>query len=350
LNTLTTARLSQYGLSLNNPASLAILVSPLSSAGAGPFQGKIPFTGFPLTQTVAQSLRPYPQFNNNPTILSAPLGSTQYDSMQLQVNKRFSRGLQFTYAFVWSKTMGTFGGTPDIQNRQLAWQLDSQDQPFVNKFSYIYTLPKWGPNKWVSQIVRDWQISGFLQYASGLPLGIPTANTTGYPSNLSAASISALTFQPDTNPQNIVAGQPLFEQNLNCHCFNPQTQFVLNPAAWANPAPGQFGSTTPQAYYRGERRPIENMGLSRIFRIKERVTMNLRAEFTNIFNRTYLNNPTISGTGISPETAPTCVLPSGANGTCNQPGLPIVSGFGSISTATTMYPPRVGQIVARFQF
>jgi hypothetical protein len=346
LNYLSTSLLNQYGLSLNNPADLAILISPLNSPGAGPFENKIPFTGFPVTQTVAQSLRPFPQFNSGLGVLNAPLGSTSYNSMQLAVNKRVSHGLQFTYAFVWSKNMDTFSGTPDIQNRALAWKLDASDQPFVNKFSYVYTLPKWGPNKWVSQIVRDWQLTGFLQYASGLPLGIPTANATGYPSNLTTATIANLTFQPNANPQDIVAGQQLFEQNLNCHCFNPQTQFALNPAAWANPAPGQFGVTAPQAYFRSERRPIENMGLSRIFRIRERVTMNLRAEFTNVFNRTYLNNPSTS----APETAPTCVLPSGANGPCSQPGLPIVSGFGSISTATTAYPPRVGQIIARFQF
>ncbi len=58
LNYLSTATLSQYGLSLNNPANLATLLAPIGSAAAGPFQNKIPFTGFPLTATVAQSLRP----------------------------------------------------------------------------------------------------------------------------------------------------------------------------------------------------------------------------------------------------------------------------------------------------
>jgi hypothetical protein len=30
--------------------------------------------------------------------------------------------------------------------------------------------------------------------------------------------------------------------------------------------------------------------------------------------------------------------------------LQTVSGFGTINTTTTLYPPRVGQIIARFQF
>ena len=96
-----------------------------------------------------------------------------------------------------------------------------------------------------------------------------------------------------------MSGQPLFLQSLNCHCFNPNKSFVLNSAAWANPGPGQFGGAANATNFSGERRPVENMGLGRMFRIKERVSMNLRVEFVNIFNRTYLNNPSLT----SPQTS-----------------------------------------------
>ncbi len=345
LNYLSNSILSQNGLSLNNPANLATLLAPIGSAAAGVFQNKIPFAGFPLTATVAQSLRPFPQFNSGLGVLSAPLGDVSYNSLQTQLNKRFSHGLQFSYSFVWQKNMDTFGGTPDIQNRSLDWKLDPTNQTLVSKISYAYTTPKWGPNKLVSQVVRDWQITGFLQYASGTLFAIPTANTVGYPSNLNTATIAGLTFQPNANPQ-YQTGQPLYLNSLNCHCFNPNTSFVLNPAAWANPGPGQFGGAANTTAFSGERRPVENMGLARVFRIKERVTMNLRVEFVNIFNRTYLNNPSLA----SPQTAPVCQLPNGTNGACSQPGLQTVSGFGTINTTTTLYPPRVGQLIARFQF
>ena len=70
---------------------------------------------------------------------------------------------------------------------------------------------------------------------------------------------------------NRVAGQPLFLQDLNCHCFDPSRTLVLNPAAWSDPAAGQFASST--AYYsdyRYQRRPSESMSFGRDFRIKER--------------------------------------------------------------------------------
>jgi hypothetical protein len=76
---------------------------------------------------------------------------------------------------------------------------------------------------------------------------------------------------------------PLFTKDLNCHCINQSKDFVLNPAAWVDPAPGQFG--TSAAYYsdyRYQRRPAENLGVGRKFQITERVNVSIRAEFNNL--------------------------------------------------------------------
>jgi hypothetical protein len=48
---------------------------------------------------------------------------------------------------------------------------------------------------------------------------------------------------------------------------------------------------------------VENFSFGRQFRIVERISLNIRSEFTNAFNRAYLSDPTISGVGISPQTA-----------------------------------------------
>jgi len=339
---LSANTLSHYGLSLNNPADLVTLLSPLNQPGAGRFQNQVPFAGFPLGSTVAQSLRPFPQFTSL-SLVNPPLGDSWYNSLQLTANKRFSRGLQFDFGFTWSKSMDTFGGTPDVENRALAKGLSSLDQPLVTRVGFTYTLPKWGP-KSVSYAVRDWMFNGFLYYASGTPLSPPTANTTLYASNLSQATIANLTFQSST--RQIRTGQPLYLQNLDCHCFDPNTTFMLNPLAWTSPGPGQFGGAAYYGDFRGERRPVENFAVGRQFRIRERINLNVRAEFTNILNRTYLSNPSLA----NPQTAPVCKLPTGGNGSCSQPGLQIVSGFGAINTSTVQYPPRTGQLVAQFTF
>jgi hypothetical protein len=150
----------------------------------------------------------------------------------------------------------------------------------------------------------------------------------------STNNLSATLFQ--TTFDNRVPGVPLFTQNLNCHCFDPNTTFVLNPAAWTNPPAGQFG--TGAAYYsdyRQQRRPSESMGFGRNFKIRENVTFNIRAEFNNIFNRTEVASPT--STNIA------------AAQTKNSAGQN-TAGFGWINTTTLASMPRQGSIVARFRF
>ncbi len=350
-NYLSPQLLGHYGLSLSNPADLAILLSPLNSPGAGPFMDKVPFAGFPLTATVAQSLRPFPQFNSGLTPIEAPLGETWYNSLQTTATKRLSHGLQATFAFTWSKSLTSFCGTSNPDNYSLAKCIGEYDQPFVTRLSLDYTLPAWGP-KIVSQIVRDWTMDAFGAWASGLPLAAPTATTAGYPSSLAGALMSNLTFVSATtattaSQYQIPTGQPFYLTDINCHCFDPQKTIVLNPAAWANPALGTFGGAQYLSAFRQQRRPVENFGIGRLFHIKERYALSVRAEFTNIFNRTELINPSTA----SPQTAPTCYGPTGSVGACAA-GETIASGFGWINTASSSGAnlPRQGQLVARFTF
>ncbi len=342
-NYLSPQLLSHYGLSLSNPADLAILTSPLNSPGAGPFMDKVPFAGFPLTATVAQSLRPYPQFNAGVNSVAAPLGDTWYNSLQMTANKRISHGLSATAAFAWSKSLNTMGGTANPENFALAKGIAEFNQPFQTRVSILYTLPKWGRNKVISYIVRDWTLDAFGTWASGVPLLAPTPNATGYPSALATATMSNLTFV--TNQYQIPTGQPFYLVNLNCHCFDPTKTIVLNPAAWTNPAPGQYGGAAYYSAFRQQRRPVENFGVGRTFPIKERVSLSVRVEFVNIFNRTEVNNPSTT----SPQTTPTCITASGATGLCSA-GETVVSGFGYINTSTTAEVPRQGQIVAKISF
>jgi hypothetical protein len=80
---------------------------------------------------------------------------------------------------------------------------------------------------------------------------------------------------------------------------------------------------------------MENMSLARVFHIKERATVQIRAEFTNIFNRTEVNKPT-STNALATQTR-------------NAAGQ-TTAGFGFINNGTVFSAPRQGQLVARFQF
>ena len=141
-------------------------------------------------------------------------------------------------------------------------------------------------------------------------------------------------------------GQPLFTVDLNCHCYDPQKTFVLNSSAWVDPPNGQFGSSA--AYfddYRKQRRPQENMNVGRTFRLTEKASLSVRIEFTNIFNRSVVGDPS----NLNVKAART-VLPNGN----------ISGGFGYINATSTPtgtetanridLAPRNGTLVARITF
>ena len=321
-------------------AKRTILRATIGSTAAGRFQNKLPYAGFPLTATVAQSLRPFPQFSSGLTPLWAPEGRTWYDSLQVKVTKRYSYGLILNYAFTWAKEeqLGVEGGTVnDYQNRIQNKSISGFSRPFASVLSANYRLPAWGTNKFVSHAVRDWTIGAVLSYGSGLPILTPASTN-----NLSTLLYRSTFF-------NRVPGVPLFLKDLNCHCIDPTKDLVLNPAAWSNPADGQWGTSAP--YYgdfRYQRRPAESMSFGRIFRIHESIAITVRMNFQNIFNRTQMSNPTAT----NPLAATTCTAGSGA--VCANPATAgkLTGGFGFINYVggATFFPPRQGTLEMRIQF
>src|SRR5262249_2231175 len=191
-----------------------------------------------------------------------------------------------------------------------------------------------------------------LEYASGFPIQVPNAQ-----SNLNNFLFQGMSFA------NRVPGQPLFttnwvdlngvthtdELNINCHCYDPNKTFVLNPAAWVDPPAGSFG--TSAAYYndyRTQRRPHENMNFGRTFRVTEKATFNLRIEFTNVFNRAFWGDPSNTNAKLSQT-----FFPQTAGATFGN----TQAGFGRVVTsAPTQFNnaanllPRQGVLVGRFSF
>jgi hypothetical protein len=338
-NAVSYDRLRAFGLDPINGAADRTLLNSLLNSSTAAQRGfnNPPYAGFPVTQTVLQSLRPFPQFTTIP-VAWAPLGKTWYDSLQVKLTKRLSHGLSVGSTFTWSKNLSTDsdrepnfgtaanGSVNDVFNRQNNKYISQYNQPLALLIQASYTTPRINGNKALSWVLRDWTYGAFLAYRSGQPILVPSAQTT--------PSLASLTGQ--STFANRVPGQPLFLEDLNCHCYDPRNVFVLNPAAWVDPAPGAFSPST--AYYndyRFERRPQENMNFGRTFRIKERVSLNIRAEFTDIFNRAFISNP------ISTN-ATTSTFTRNRNGTTS-------AGFGTLLPSSTLQP-RNGLLVARIQF
>jgi len=180
--------------------------------------------------------------------------------------------------------------------------------------------------KVLSQITRDWTTAAVLRYSSGLPVTSPTSI------NLLSSMLGQSTFY------NRVPGQALYTQDINCKCFNTAQTLVLNPNAWVDPGKGNWGTAAARfSDFSGARRPSENISLGRLFRLTEsgRTQLQVRAEFTNMFNRWTWPNPTTTpGTPVTHDNAGNI---TGGYGFIN-----LVGGAGAT--------PRSGQMVARFTF
>ncbi|HZF37333.1 MAG TPA: TonB-dependent receptor, partial [Blastocatellia bacterium] len=332
-NAINPVRLQALGLDLNNPADRALLTTPL--ANLTPAQAQrfpAPYPGFPLTATVAQSLRPFPQFADALAVRWAPLGNNWYDSLQVTLTKRYSRGLELTAAYTFQKelVLGSGGnpglagpGVNNVFNRDAQKSLASTSQPHIFVTGFTYLTPRWGQNKFVRNVLGDWTIGGLLRYSSGQLIPAPSSNNNLFP----------LIFQ--STRMNRVPGQPLFLKDPNCGCIDPRQNLVLNPAAWVDSPPGQFAQS-PGFYndYRWQRQLSENMSLGRRFTIKEKLKFDIRAEFFNLFNR--LNLP----------------LPASGNPTATitrNPQSELSGGFGFINPSN-VGGQRNGQLVARIEF
>ena len=333
LNALTTTALTDRSLDITIANDRLLLLSTLNSSLASQKGYVAPYAGFPTTETVAQSLRPFPQYGD---ILYrwAPLGKTWYDSAQLKVTRQFSAGVAFTGGFSYQKEM-SFGdeGKGDIialdsmiDNSYVAAHkhVSSLSRPYTVYLAPSYTFPKVSGNKIASKILSDWQLTAMLQYASGLPIHVPVSNSNLYP----------LLFQT-TFADKSSAGT-YFLTKLNGKDVDPLSEFVLDPKAWADPAEGQF--STSKAYnddYRFKRRPSEQISFGRTVQINDKLRLNARIEFQNILNRKDMSDPySINANAV--QIKDTADVPQ--------------SGFGYISTKVPGSNPRNGMVVVRLEF
>lgn len=329
--------LAKVGLDVTNPADQIVLRSPLNSAAAAQAGfSNPPYSRFPLGSSVKDALTPFPMYNLMIQRIGAPLGTTWFDSLQANVTKRFSHGLELQTNFTWSRQFanGVESESPvlqavappinDVFNREQNKYLSGFDQPFQFVIWGSYTTPRWTANRWVGLLTGGWQLSVVMRYTAGTPIRVPSANNNN-PSLLNRATFANI--DPTKNP--------FFLKDPNCKCFDPSAEPILDRTAWINPAPGTFG--TSAAYYtnyRNPRRPDENVGFARNFRFGEgRMNLQIRAEFSNIFNRWTWPAPNSTSPFFMPNTGQI----AGVFGYVD-----IANGQGAI--------PRSGTLVGRFTF
>jgi Carboxypeptidase regulatory-like domain/TonB dependent receptor-like, beta-barrel len=261
-----------------------------------------PYSSFPNNQTLAQALRPYPQFLDV-SERNAGVGRTWYDSLQAKVERRFS-AWQMMAAYTWSKSLGvahyrqifsqnfpTAGYSVAAQDNYNYDEMKSFlpfDLPHVFNFLNSYELPFGRGKKFINTekvlvnlLVGNWIISGLQQYRSGaLILVQAPANTLGTGvlfTQFKKANVG-------TGPIRTGIDRTTLDPN------NPATRW-LNADAFTSP--GQFDLGHASQYYTDFRQPplfIDNLSIQKRmkFPISADRTIDLvyRADAFNLFNRT----------------------------------------------------------------
>jgi outer membrane receptor protein involved in Fe transport len=283
-----------YDLNQLDPQYLSLGLA-LDDRVPNPFVGKIP-PGTPLsaaTITRSQSLRPYPAYLNI-TVQNPPLGQTRYDSAQLKVDRRFSSGLGFLGAYTWSRLVGdvgrniidfaTVGGAPQSSvgcgqdskfDRQSCRSVEPQDVTHSFVVSTVYELPFGKGQRYLTSgplaaIAGGFQINGILALRSGLPLVVRGANNR-------AADRPNLVGDPEL---------PSDERTL---------ARWFNTSAFAPPPPFTYGNT-PRTLsdVRGPGFASVDFSVSRNVAFSSTMSLQLRAEFFNLFNRVNFSQPNVN--------------------------------------------------------
>jgi hypothetical protein len=110
-------------------------------------------------------------------------GTSAYDSLQLNFQKRFSpNGLQYQVAYTWSKSINdsdTQRGNIDILDRSAGRGLSNDDVPHRFVASFVYELPFFKNTKgFLNRLVDGWGINGIYNYQSGAVFSVLNPNDT----------------------------------------------------------------------------------------------------------------------------------------------------------------------------
>ncbi|HWR50911.1 MAG TPA: TonB-dependent receptor [Bryobacteraceae bacterium] len=269
---------------------------PASIVAAG---GKYPFGNAGIWMNAYQALLPFPHVMSWNTIQSAftPLGFSTYHAMQVQLNKRFSHGMNFTSNYTFSKSIDnvrsafgdTWGGNSgrpmDYYNLKTAKSVSDADRTHAIKIGAQYDLPfgrgrRFGNdvNRAVDIVLGGWTIQYIGNYNSGWAMGIGGAGTAAG----NFATNTAIGVNPNGEPlMTGVTGTPYQQQYIN-------TALFINPIGANRFTRGNLSYRLSQL--RGPWELSEDFGLQKNFRPTESMRVQLRADILNGFNRTLWGN------------------------------------------------------------
>ncbi len=219
-------------------------------------------------------------FGNNSK--SSSQANSSYSAMQMEVNKRFSKGFSLQGAYTFSRSIDTASaislgpGAPNVFDLRTQRGLSDFHAKHIGSLSWIWDLPRLTSRDAVLRaIAGGWQVNGIVSGRSGMPV------------NILVGSDVALSGTSNQRPDAV--GNPGLSAD------RPRAQKILawfDRGAFARAAAGAYGNAGRNAVI-GAPAATTNMGLFKTFDVpgREGLRLQFRSEFFNLFNSVNLGNP-----------------------------------------------------------
>lgn len=218
-------------------------------------------------------------------------GFATYHAFQTKIEKRYANGFYFLNSFTFSKAIDNAGGHLETANgdnsrmnlRNLASEKGngSYNQPYNNTTSFVWEVPygrgrKFGSslNRGIDAVLGGWRLTGIQTIAAGLPVNFSYSPATG----VQVATNVSPTYRPDYLGGDIYSAEKSSTNYFNRAAFgNPSTAILF----------GSMGRN------RGIGPGLVNFdgGAHKEFAFTERIRLQFRGEFFNLFNKTNFGSP-----------------------------------------------------------
>jgi hypothetical protein len=245
-------------------------------------------------EAILGQIRPYRGYDDVRYLETA--FDSNYHSLQITAQRRFSRSSQINMAYTWAKNMtnsqNEFATAPqNTYDLKAEYARANLDRRHVFNINYVYEIPYFSDQKgFQGKLLGGWQFSGIFYYYTGLAFAPATSSND--PAGLGLLGNSPSGSRPDM----------LCDPNATAtHDLTPAVWF--NTACFANP-PGISGVDAVNRVGNAGRNTINGPSTTRLdatlaknIRFSESKSIQLRWEVFNVLNHT--NFTTFSSTNVT---------------------------------------------------
>ncbi len=204
----------------------------------------------PSGLSTSTGLRPFPLSGSFASIESD--ANSNYHSLQVQMNKRFSHGLQFTTAYTWSHAIDEvsdlfdLAGAPALPQNSFNRSDERGDANFDIRHRFVYSLIWNLPGYSRKSLLGGWQVASIGSFQTAQPYSV-----------------------------------------LFCCDINQDGNATDRISSLSPLDPG----TAPRNTFRAQKVAVVNLAVNKLFSFGERSRLEIRSEFFNLFNRPHYGIP-----------------------------------------------------------